>query len=133
MYDLQSALVNLLLLARSKIQAQQPYVNVMTVTKVEPDKVIRMAREEHERPDLIPLSLIANANSVFLECITTRWRNDGTMPGLRPLAEWNKGVTAKESEISCWLVSPAKRALKKFDISPFLDGKSHIRPHTQNK
>lgn len=45
MYDLQSALVNLLLLlARSKIQAQQPYVNVMTVTKVEPDKVVRMAR-----------------------------------------------------------------------------------------
>ena len=44
-----------------------------------------------------------------------------------------KGVTAKESEISCWLVSPAKRALKKIDIGPFLDGKSHIRPHTQNK
>lgn len=45
MYDLQSALVNLLLLlARSKIQAQQPYVKVMTVTKVEPDKVVRMAR-----------------------------------------------------------------------------------------
>ena len=45
----------------------------------------------------------------------------------------NKGVTAKESEISRWLVSPAKRALKKIDIGQFLDGKSHIRPHTQNK
>ena len=27
---------------------------------------------------------------------------------------YHKGVTAKESKISCWLVSPAKRALKNF-------------------
>ena len=43
-----------------------------------------------------------------------------------------KGVTVKESEISCWLVSPAQRALKKICTSARSWLKTCHQAHAQN-
>ena len=44
-----------------------------------------------------------------------------------------KGVTVKESEISCWLVSPAQRALKKICTSAQSWLKNRHQAHAQNR